>query len=311
MDREDRQAMLEAEERMQSQATSSLQEVLTNMITSDEAKERGVSDITVEPIKCKHCGALLQPVGIFIDTQLRKKWIHMRYQDCECEGAKNERETQRRQEEQRKKEEEEEKYRARIANMVKTSKLGKRFIDRTFSNFKVNNKNKAAFDTAYKYANEFEKYYKDGMGLIFIGNYGTGKTHLAAAICHEVIKQNYQPIFGTTITLLGNIKATYDNFYVETNENTIIERYANCDLLVIDDLGKERPTEWAVEKLYYIINSRYENCLPIIITTNYGIDKLINRLTVKDNIETGEAIASRIYEMCRGVYMDWEDYRRI
>lgn len=295
----------------QSRTTSYSQEDLTEFITAEEAKVRGVTDITVEPVSCKYCGKILQPVGVFMDAAFRKKWIHVRFQECECEGAKNEREIKCKEDEQRRQEEEQKAYRAKIEDMIKQSRIGKRFINRTFNNFKTNNKNKAAFETAKKYAAEFEKYKEDGVGLIFTGNYGTGKTHLAAAICHEIIKQDYQPIFGTMITLLGNIKATYDNNHKVEDENSIIEKYATCDLLVIDDLGKERPTEWAIEKLYYVINSRYENCLPVVITTNYSIDKLVSRLTIKDNAETAEAIVSRIYEMCRGVYMNWEDYRRI
>ena len=57
------------------------------------------------------------------------------------------------------------------------------------------------------------------------------------------------------ISLLGNIKSTYNDERAEETENQILNKYINCDLLIIDDLGKERPTEWALEKLYYVINS--------------------------------------------------------
>ncbi len=194
--------------------------------------------------------------------------------------------------------------------MIRESKLGKRFESRTFKNFQVNDKNRGAYETTKQYAREFSKYKRNGTGLLLTGSYGTGKTHLAAAICHELIRGNHQPIFGTMISLLGNIKATYGDEYAEETEQQILNKYINCDLLIIDDLGKERPTEWALEQLYYVINSRYEDCKPIVITTNYA-DKLVSRLTCKDNIETAEAIVSRIHEMCVGVLMNWEDYRKI
>jgi len=146
---------------------------------------------------------------------------------------------------------------------------------------------------------------------LLTGTYGTGKTHLAAAICHELIKQGYQPIFGTMITLLGKIKATYSDDESAETEERIINTYLNCDLLIIDDLGKEKVSEWTLEKLYYVINSRYEDCLPIVITTNYDPEKLVRRLTVKDNFETAEAIVSRICETCIGVKMNWADQRKI
>ena len=91
-------------------------------------------------------------------------------------------------------------YRDRIERMVKESKLGKRFRTRTFDTFQVSDKNREAYQTAKQYTEKFKEYLEDGTGLLLTGTYGTGKTHLAAAICHELIRK-YQPIFGTMITL--------------------------------------------------------------------------------------------------------------
>lgn len=292
--------------------TSSSQEALTKRVTIQEAKKLGVQVEDILPRKCEFCGRKLQPTGLLVNFLGQYKWLHKYddYEYCNCSGAKRHREELRKVEEEKEKAERERAYREKIERMIHESRLGERFKTRTFENFTVNEKNKNAFETAKKYADEFDKYKKEGTGLLFTGTYGTGKTHLAAAICHELIKKNYQPIFGTTITLLEKIKATYNDEYAKETEDQIITKYINCDLLIIDDLGKERPTDWTLEKLYYVINTRYEKCYPIVITTNYLTDKLINRLTVKDNVETAEAIVSRIYEMCRGVYMNWEDYRK-
>lgn len=288
------------------------QENLTKRATFAEAKQYVHFDEDILPKKCEFCGRILQPVGMLVNFVGRWRWMWKgEYEDCDCEGAKQYREQLRIEEEKRLAAERERAYREKIERMIRESKLGERFRSRTFENFIVNEKNRYAYEMAKKYADEFEKYRKEGIGLIFTGSYGTGKTHLAAAICHELIKQDYQPIFGTMINLLEKIKATYYDEFAKEHEDRIIERYTNCHLLIIDDLGKERPTEWAIEKLYYIINTRYERCLPIIITTNYDIDKLTSRLTVKDNMETAEAIVSRIYEMCRGIQMEWEDYRKL
>lgn len=285
---------------------------LVKTVTIDEAKKY-VSDIEdISSQKCEFCGRELKPIGLLVNLLGEWKWIHYgEYESCDCNGAKQYREQQRIEKEKRLQEEKERAYREKIERMIIESKLGERFRTRTFENFIVNDKNRYAYETAKKYANEFEKYKKEGLGLLFVGSYGTGKTHLAAAICHELIKKGYQPIFGTMITLLEKIKATYDDEYSREREEQVIDKYTRCDLLIIDDLGKERPTEWAIEKLYYIINTRYEKCLPVVITTNYGIDKLISRLTVKDNVETAEAIVSRLYEMCRGIQMEWEDFRKL
>lgn len=285
---------------------------LVKRITIDEAKKYIDNIQEIEPQKCEFCGRELKPVGLLVNILGKWRWIYNgEYEACNCEEAKKIRELQRIEAEKKIQEEKERAYREKIERMIAESKLGERFRTRTFENFILNDKNKYAYEISKKYANEFKKYKKDGTGLIFIGSYGTGKTHLAAAICHELIKQNYQPIFGTMITLLEKIKATYDDEYAKENEEQVIDKYTRCDLLVIDDLGKERPTEWAIEKLYYIINTRYERNLPVIITTNYSIEKLINRLTIKDNVETAEAIVSRLYEMCVGIQMEWEDFRKI
>ena len=80
---------------------------------------------------------------------------------------------------------------------------------------------------------------------------------------------------------------------------------------MIDDLGKERATEWSVTILYRIINDRYEAMLPTIITTNYNSDVLTEKLTVKGDRETADAIVSRFIESSDCVTMAWKDYRKM
>ena len=283
-------------------------------ITYREAKELGVTKEELQIKNCKFCGKELQPIGLYMKVLDRWKWYHRgSYEDCDCPEAveyrKKIEEELARERAERERREKERAYREKIERLLKESKLGERFKSRTFENFEITKKNKFAYEIAKKYADEFEKYLKSGLGLMFTGSYGAGKTHLAAAICHELIKKGFQPIFGTMITLLEKIKATYDEYALE-NEEQIINKYLSCDLLIIDDLGKEKPSEWALEKLYYIINSRYEAMKPVVITSNYDIERLKVRLTLKDNSETAEAIISRLYEMCRGVHLDDEDYRK-
>ncbi len=284
----------------------------TKTITFAEAKKLNLAKEDIIPRQCSFCSSKLQAIGVFVDVPGFRKWIRGEhdYECCDCQGAQQQRKAERQAEERRVAAEKERAYREKIERMIWESKLGKRFRTRTFKNFQPNKKSREALETAWQYARDFAKYKENGTGLLLTGSYGTGKTHLAAAICHELIRSDYQPIFGTMISLLGNIKATYGDEYVKETEQQILNKYISCDLLVIDDLGKERPTEWALEKLYYVINSRYEACRPLVITTNYA-DKLANRLTCKDNTETAEAIVSRIYEMCVGVMMTWEDYRKL
>jgi len=85
--------------------------------------------------------------------------------------------------------------------------------------------------------------------------------------------------------------------------------FKNVDLLIIDDLGKEPATEWVISTLYGIVNERYERELPTIITTNYADEELARRLSRNGDTTTGEAILSRLHEMCDGVEMWFDDYR--
>ena len=114
-------------------------------------------------------------------------------------------------------------------------------------------------------------------------------------------------IFGTADDLLREIKATFDD---NGGEQKVLERFKHCDLLVIDDLGKEQATDWSTAQLYAIINDRYECQKPLIITTNFGEADLI---AVESPKGVGnhriQAILSRLHETCRAMTMDWQDWR--
>ena len=234
------------------------------------------------------------------------------WQECICAESAKHKEKLEVEKEKKRIEEEEAARKAllqeRVRELFDMSQLGKRFMTRTFSAWKLTPENKKALESAQKYVEKFETYKEKGIGLMMSGTKGTGKTHLAAAITIELINQGTPVIMNTMISLLQKIKETYDG-ELKGTESSFLDLYSTVDLLVIDDLGKERPNEWVLEKLYTIINARYENLLPVIVTTNYDIDRLRDRLTVKNNTETAEAIVSRLNEMCVGIEMNWEDWR--
>ena len=142
----------------------------------------------------------------------------------------------------------------------------------------------------------------------FIEKYKVDENGLSSEKASELIKNGIPIIYGTLINLLAELKNTYD---VDNNisEMKIIKLYEKVDLLIIDDLGKEKPSEWGLEKLFTIINSRYENNLPVIITTNYNQNSLINRISINGEIETAKSIISRLYEMCYLVKIEDRDHR--
>ena len=144
-------------------------------------------------------------------------------------------------------------------------------------------------------------------GLFITGAYGAGKTYLASCIANEIIKNGKSVIFGTLIQLLDFIRDSYSDS--EVSDKDYLNLYSSVDLLVIDDLGKEKPTEWVLEKLFLIVNNRYNNYLPIVITTNYNRNQLRERLCINKNYSIVDSIISRLYEMCGGIEIKDDDHR--
>ncbi len=112
--------------------------------------------------------------------------------------------------------------------------------------------------------------------LLLQGGYGRGKTHLAAAIANECVSLGVPTLFLTVPDLLDSLRATY-----EAEDTTFEERFdqiRNSQLLVLDDLGTQHGTQWAREKLFQILNYRYINHLPLVMTTNLMLDELDGRI---------------------------------
>lgn len=155
-------------------------------------------------------------------------------------------------------------------------------------------------------------------GLIITGSTGSGKTMLAAAIGNVLIDETYidpyeaelvgpggvrpkewSPVrMAKVVDMLADIKSGYDN---GTAQETI-DRFKAVRLAILDDLGAERPTEWAVERLFEIVDARYVKKLPMVVTTNCTPADLSAKL--------GSRIVDRLYEMCAQVTIKAGSQRR-
>ncbi|NLP18355.1 MAG: ATP-binding protein [Firmicutes bacterium] len=182
-----------------------------------------------------------------------------------------------------------------------SARLRRKFRKRTFANFQVAPGNKIAYEAARDYAENFASYRQRGKSLVLLGDVGRGKTHLAAAILQEVLRQGFDGIFVVVIELLNEIRDSYERS--DKRERDLLEVVKETDLLILDDLAAtERFTEWERGKLYEIINARYEDENPVIITTNRTISWIEERL--------GEKVVGRLLEMSGDVLpLDGEDYR--
>ena len=239
---------------------------------------------------------------------------------CDCpeaiaarERAQKEREAK---EEAERKAEEERRLRDKVAKIVGESGMGERFLRRTFQSLIITDGNRRAATAAKKYAEGFDFLLpRSGQpepgrnGLFISGNPGTGKTHIAAAISNYLMAQGRPVICMTMIDLLERIKRTYSKGNV--SEDNVLNIYKTVPLLVIDDIGKEPPTEWAISTIYNIINGRYEAYLPTIVTTNYDTATLIARMTPRETGDdtTARATLDRLMEMCKGITLTGESWR--
>jgi len=189
-------------------------------------------------------------------------------------------------------------------------RIPRRYRDKELKNFEVLNKNlKAVLKKVDDYI-EGESF-KEGRGLFFLGLPGVGKTHLAVAVLKEFFrKRRIVGTFYDTNELLMNLKMSFDKY--SSGGREILEEVINTPILVLDDLGAEKLSDWAREILHYIIVKRYNELLPIIITSNINInlDKKENIFSESIEERLGSSIASRIYEMCDIVEIKGIDLRR-
>lgn len=174
--------------------------------------------------------------------------------------------------------------------------LGERFKSRRFETFDASIQ-RNAFEVCKDYADNFDELRKKNRNsLLITGTYGTGKTHLASAIANDLIDKGVFVKFGTWEGILNQIREGFDT---DTN---VVRKFKSAQLLIIDDYGKDKSSEWNDAILFEIINHRYEANLPTVITTNLSGRDLMNRV--------GQAVYSRMSETFRGVKMIGEDQRR-
>jgi len=246
---------------------------------------------------CAHCGRDLEAEYFEFPPALQKKYgktgewyYHPCTPECEKKNERREWELARRE--------------ARVNSLRERSGLTKRLRRHTFANFKpyVSQSAAKAVEKVEEYLGDWEENREEGLGLYLCGGVGTGKTHLAVAVMTELIKRKRVPsLFVTVPELLDNLRGAYNDPGRDIDE--WMDAVKNADLLVLDDLGAEKPNPWVRERLFVIVNHRYRESLPTIFTSNIGPKDLAEQL--------GERTASRIIEMCDWIALEGDDYREV
>lgn len=151
-----------------------------------------------------------------------------------------------------------------------------------------------------RYVNNWERVKAENLGLLFWGDVGTGKSFLAACIANALLDQGIPVLMTNFSRVLNHMGSMYTQERVD-----FMDSLKGYELLIIDDLGIERDTEYAQELVYSVVDERYKANLPLIVTTNLTVSQMRNPTTTSH-----ARIYSRILEMCTPVCIDGCDRRK-
>lgn len=150
------------------------------------------------------------------------------------------------------------------------------------------------------------------VGLFIAGDIGTGKTFFASCFAVSLMRRGVPVKWANVADVLREIRATFGG---QVREAEVIARYVKPPVLFLDDLGKERPTEWALEQLFAVVNARYDAGRALVVTSNYSMQELVQRLTPRPDVNgysdstTARAVVDRLRAMCERVVLDGKSRR--
>src|SRR5579863_5441105 len=206
--------------------------------------------------------------------------------------------------------------------LLSAARIPKRYEHCELSNFEFDGPHAhlmKARMAACRFVEEYSA--SNNTGLLLIGSIGTGKTHLAVGIIKELVASKGIPcLFYDYRELLKQIQNSY-NDSVKTTELDVLRPVFEAEVLVLDELGAVKPTEWVWDTVSLILNTRYNDNRTTIITTNFedqpaaGATSSISPARAATRGETlgdriGERMRSRLHEMCRIVTLEGTDFRQ-
>lgn len=196
-----------------------------------------------------------------------------------------------------------------VDKLKRSSLLGEKYKEALFENTETthNEEFKKIYDRCKKYCESSGLVLEKGIGIYLFGNKGTGKSRITACMANELMNKYYTVLYTNFSEISKQIRETF-NRTVET-ESMFLDKLTNIDFLFIDDFGTEIVTRngqdiWLQEKIFEVINKRYNNNKPIIFTSNYSLEQLIKERGIADKT------VDRIMEICEIMKLDGVSYRR-
>lgn len=235
--------------------------------------------------KCPFCGRVLKPLIV----EFCGKEFRFGTEQCTCVAATNARE--------RAEQEEADKAERELRDSLHEAYLRAGVKPRFMGELPADLMPKA--DAVFKAVS-------NGKGAYLHGNVGTGKSSVSSWVAMRMIDCGKRV---KVTDSMGIVAAFYATFSGQDTEDSVLARLRGYDLLVIDELGKESTQERSLGYVFRVINDRYEQMKPVLVTSQFSRSKLIGRLARNGDVETAQAIASRLKQMCEAFAFEGEDRR--
>ncbi len=258
-------------------------------IVDDAAQKNADPEDYVGEDGLAYCSKCHTPKQTRIETMIGEKKIVIEpYIPCQCRREQMEKEEREKEERERQE---------RLQRIRTRSHVPALYRDARFEMFQTNKNNQAILKMAKNFADQFDQMKKLGKGLLFHGSVGTGKTYTEACIANALLDAGYTVFWTSTYEML-KLRSDDDE---EKYEDMIL----GSSLVIIDDLGAERSTDFGRERVFSYVDSRCSTDKPTIYTTNIDFEKM-----VKPETQDESRIFDRILKRCFPIAFTGESWRR-
>lgn len=223
-----------------------------------------------------YCGQCKEARREYIDVKDGRLFVTRM---CKCERDAYENEQKRRVEDERN---------MRLERNKENSGIERMYQDASLKTFDVVPENQGAYNLAKNYVAQFPEMLERNQGLLFWGDVGTGKTYTASVIGNELLAEG-RTVYALSLAKMFQKVGGFNN----EEEDELMDRIRTVDLLILDDLGTERSTDFAMEKVYAVIDARYRANKPVIYTTNLTLGQMKDTPDLRQ-----KRVFDRIFQTC-------------